>query len=124
MTAPTKLYLSGPMTGHKDLNFPAFHAAAAKLRHAGYEVINPAEINQADQSNWLACMWNDIEAMARERVDGIATLPEWMNSRGARVECQLAFGLALPVWDVRVWVDMARAKAALNMPETDDERAN
>ena len=40
-----KIYIAGPMTGLPELNFPAFHAEAARLRAFGYEVINPAEIN-------------------------------------------------------------------------------
>lgn len=39
------LYISGPITGMPDLNFPAFHAAAAALRAAGYTVTNPAELD-------------------------------------------------------------------------------
>ena len=27
-----RIYISGPMTGRIDLNFPAFHAEAARLR--------------------------------------------------------------------------------------------
>lgn len=30
-----KLYLSGPMSGIEDNNFPAFHAEAARLRAPG-----------------------------------------------------------------------------------------
>lgn len=37
-----RLYLSGPMTGKPALNFPAFHAEAARLLALGYEVVNPA----------------------------------------------------------------------------------
>ncbi|MBT9158943.1 MAG: hypothetical protein DDT26_00192 [Dehalococcoidia bacterium] len=40
-----RIYISGPMTGLHDLNFPAFRDAAAKLRAIGYEVVNPAELN-------------------------------------------------------------------------------
>lgn len=40
-----RIYISGPMTGLPDFNFPAFHDAAARLRERGHEVANPAEIN-------------------------------------------------------------------------------
>ena len=40
-----KLYLAGPMTGIKDLNFPAFHAEASRLRALGHIVVNPAAVN-------------------------------------------------------------------------------
>lgn len=40
-----KIYLAGPMTGIKDLNFPRFHGEAARLRALGHQVINPAELN-------------------------------------------------------------------------------
>ena len=40
-----RVYISGPMSGLPELNFPAFHAAAASLRAKGLDVVNPAEIN-------------------------------------------------------------------------------
>lgn len=51
-----KLYIAGPMTGLPDLDFPAFHEAAAKLRAQGHEVINPAEINADPTMGWSTCM--------------------------------------------------------------------
>ena len=36
-------YVAGPMTGLPELNYPAFHAAAARLRTQGHHVENPAE---------------------------------------------------------------------------------
>ena len=38
-----RIYLSGPMSGLPELNFPAFHAEAARLRALGFEVVNPAD---------------------------------------------------------------------------------
>lgn len=37
------IYLSGPMTGVPEYNYPAFNAEAARLRALGYTVENPAE---------------------------------------------------------------------------------
>ncbi len=114
----TTLYLSGPMTGLPDLNFPAFHAAAAQLRQAGYTVVNPAEIEQADQGNWLACMWTDIAAMAAARVDGVATLPGWDASRGAHAEVKLAWSLGLDVFSVDEWIRARALANAINLNTT------
>jgi len=44
------IYLSGPMSGLPGFNFPAFHAAAAKLRADGFTVLNPAETDNGDTS--------------------------------------------------------------------------
>ncbi|WP_457825134.1 DUF4406 domain-containing protein, partial [Staphylococcus aureus] len=35
----TRIYVAGPMSGLPELNFPAFHAAAAELRAQGFDVV-------------------------------------------------------------------------------------
>ena len=57
-----KAYIAGPMTGRKDLNFPAFHAEAKKWRDLGHEIINPAELNPDPTMPWAECMRRDIAA--------------------------------------------------------------
>lgn len=83
-----RIYVAGPMTGHPHLNFPAFHAEAARLRALGYEVVNPAEINTDPSADWLACMRNDIKHLVD--CDAIAMLEGWQSSRGARLEYTIA----------------------------------
>ena len=84
------------MTGYPELNHPAFHAAAAKLRARGFEVVNPAEINPIDTTlDWAGCMRNDIRELVG--CDAIATLNKWWESRGAKLEVCLATDLGIKV---------------------------
>ena len=92
---PPRIYLSGPMTGLPELNFPAFHAAAALLRAEGREVVNPAEITLDATADWHACMRADVAALAT--CDAIALLPGWHTSRGAQLELHIAHRLGLAV---------------------------
>lgn len=90
-----RIYVAGPMTGHPELNFPAFHAAAAELRALGHHVENPAEINADPKAQWLDCMRADIARLVT--CDAVHMLPGWEKSRGAKVEHGLAVGLGLQV---------------------------
>ena len=95
MPTPQKstLYIAGPMTGLPDLNFPAFHAEAYRLRAMGFEVVNPAEINPDKHLSWLECMRRDIAALVF--CDGINLLPGWRWSKGATLEYFVAKRLGL-----------------------------
>lgn len=90
-----RIYVAGPMTGYPELNFPAFHAAAATLRAQGHHVENPAEINGDTTAQWLDCMRQDIARLVT--CDAVYLLPGWEKSRGARVEHGLAVGLGFEV---------------------------
>lgn len=92
---PIRCYIAGPMTGLPDYNFPAFHAAAAKLRAFGMEVENPAENPAPPCGSWQAYMRMAVAQVAK--VDLLVMLPGWEQSRGARVEFNLAVGLELKV---------------------------
>lgn len=91
----TRVYISGPMTGLPELNFPAFHQAAGELRALGLDVVNPAEINPDAQMSWEQCMRADIKALCD--CDTIVLLPGWENSRGAHLEVHLAHRLGIKV---------------------------
>jgi hypothetical protein len=97
----TRLYIAGPMTGIADLNFPAFHFEAARLRRLGYEVVNPAEINADPTAGWQACMRADIRELVT--CDAIFFLPNFEASKGAQLERHIAkaLGMALMYADER-----------------------
>ena len=90
-----RVYISGPMTGLPGFNYPAFHAAAAELRASGLHVENPAESEAPECRSWLGFMRLAVAQIAT--CDYVVTLPGWEESRGARVEVDLARGLGLPV---------------------------
>lgn len=116
-----KLYLAGPMRGRPQFNFPAFHAAAAKLRAEGHIVFSPAErdIERAggvdissnnptgdeDQARrdfgvtLRECLKDDLTWIC-DHAEGIALLPGWEDSKGARCEASLAYALGLAVTHV------------------------
>ncbi|WIF69705.1 DUF4406 domain-containing protein [Metapseudomonas otitidis] len=87
-----RIYLSGPMTGLPDENRPAFNAEAARLRALGYEVVNPAELNEPDDPR-AVCMRRDIQALMT--CDAVAMLPGWTSSHGATLEhaCAVQCGM-------------------------------
>ncbi|MCF8156332.1 MAG: DUF4406 domain-containing protein [Rhodoferax sp.] len=92
---PQRVYLAGPMSGMKDLNFPAFRHAARQLRAAGYDVVSPVEINPDPTASWHACMRRDIAALTT--CDAICLLDCWQHSEGATLEHHIAKRLGLEI---------------------------
>ncbi len=95
-----RIYVSGPMTGHADFNFPAFHAAAARLREAGYEPINPAE-NFGGRTDLPRETYLRADVILLAQCEAIAMLPGWEESRGAKLEYLLARELNMPAYDAK-----------------------
>lgn len=101
---PKRIYIAGPMTGMPDHNFPAFNAAAARYRAAGWEVENPVEIGEkfgtweeVDEDPELVEALFEAEYQAVVRSDAILLLPGWEDSRGTRVELRLALSVGLDI---------------------------
>lgn len=87
-------YLSGPMSGIAEHNFPAFREAAARLRAAGFYVVNPADINGIG-TPWTDCLRADIKSLCD--CVGLALLPGWEKSTGAHLELHIAHRLGLQI---------------------------
>jgi len=90
-----KLYLCGPMSGLPEFNHSAFNTEAARLRGLGHEVENPAENAPPPCGTYQGYMRQAVRSMLT--CDCIATLPGYRESRGARIETELAAKLAIPV---------------------------
>jgi hypothetical protein len=97
-TEPRRIYISGPMTGRPDLNFPAFHAAADRFRKAGWDVANPA-LNFGGRTDLPREMYLRADVTMLAGCDAIALLPGWLDSCGASLEYLLALRLGLEVFD-------------------------
>lgn len=80
-TEPMRIYIAGPMSGIEGLNHPAFHAAAARLRHAGFVVENAEPCPNPTWDDWMVLSLDQLA-----RCDGVALLPGWSLSRGAGIE--------------------------------------
>ncbi len=94
----TKIYLSGPMSGLPESNYPAFNAAAEKLRDMGYLVENPAECGLPAASTWSDFMRAALIQMMS--CDVIVMLPNWRKSKGAGIEHNLALQLGIEIYDL------------------------
>ena len=122
---PPRAYIAGPMRGYAHYNFPAFDAAAAKLRAQGWAVVNPAEEDRAagiDPAHLPADHdWRGIPAgmdmleTIRRCVnavlwcDAVVCLPHWSESQGARTE------VAVAGWAGKRVTTLRRAAALLHL---------
>lgn len=95
------LYVVGPVTGRPDLNREAFDEAARALREAGHFPSIPHR-NVPPDAPWADAMKMSIRAMLR--CEGVARLPDWRSSKGARIESMLARRLGMPARDVAEWL--------------------
>ena len=106
-----RVYLSGPMSGIADNNFPAFHERAAHLRAQGFDVVSPAEIPEAG-GTWELCLRADIRELCT--CDAIALMPGWEGSKGANLELHIAHRLGMQVMNKNFTLDISRARHYLD----------
>lgn len=86
-------YLSGPMTGIDQFNYPYFDLVAKRLRYLGLQVRSPHEIDTPPtelegKELWKWCMDRCMKLM--EGADAIVLLRGWPKSTGARTELTYA----------------------------------
>lgn len=123
------VYLSGPMTGKPEWNYPEFNQIEGALRTRGYGVLNPARHFDGDTTRprvaYMKASLRDVEAC-----DAVAVLDGWRDSEGARLEVDYARQLGKPVYhwqalyaaDLSYGLDMSGAEQIeLVGPETQAE---
>lgn len=109
-----KAYLSGPMRGYADFNFPAFHAAEERLTLAGLTVFSPARNDEENGFDFggttghedlsefgfdlRRALGSDL-AFICDRADMVVCLPGWEASSGATAEVAAALALGLLVFE-------------------------
>ena len=110
------IYLAGPMSGYTEFNFPEFDWYAGVLRHDGYAVISPAELDRADGFDEKGCTGNEAltvelrQRFARNDItailqaDEVVMLPGWRHSTGATNEARIASWLGVPISE---WINGA-----------------
>lgn len=90
-------YLSGPMSGLPEYNYPAFDRAAEKLRAKGYTVVTPTEVGSdletklgAERFSLSYQQYVNANIIALLDCNAIILLPGWSGSRGAKLEQYIA----------------------------------
>jgi len=95
-----RVYISGPMTGKDNHNIEAFNAAKKLLVDAGYNAVNPVDINNLltnqQRQNYSECLRYDFKELVD--CDCIYMLKGWQYSNGARIELDIALNLGLTVF--------------------------
>ncbi len=91
-----QIYLSGPMTGLPENNFPAFEEATNFLRSHGWSVVSPHEVVKSPDSTWEDYLRADLLLLIRH-CNVLATLPGWEKSKGAQLEVNTALALKFPL---------------------------
>ncbi len=93
------LYLSGPITGTTDY-VERFGTEAHRLRDRGYEVINPV---QGVPAGLLHHEYMRRDLLLMLTCDGVALIAGSDESRGSKLEVQVAQACGLPVHSAAWW---------------------
>ena len=99
-----RIYISGPMRGISELNYPEFNRVDDILVKMGYEIKNPAKAfdgkgGGAEGVSFEECMRQDIKDILE--CDGMVMLDGWEKSEGANIEVKVAIGLGLKFYKLK-----------------------
>ena len=103
------VYVAGPMRDIDAYNFPAFHAAAERLRKEGVDVVDPAELDEAEPfapGSMPVEYYKRRDLRALLRCNTVAVLSGWEGSEGATLEVFVARALGMRVLDAQTLDDL------------------
>ena len=89
------IYIAGKVSGMEDKARFLFRIAEKELNLQGHDVINPMELEHDHDKTWQSYMRECISAMMK--ADALYLLPNWRESKGARIEVQLAHNLGIKI---------------------------
>lgn len=98
-----RFYLSGPMRGHPESNYPLFHEIEEALNFSDIEknypieILNPARSFDGNRDLDLGAYFNADLRMILD-CDALVLLPGWRDSEGARLEVSVAKTLGKEFW--------------------------
>lgn len=91
-----KVYISGKITGleyHEA--YKKFEDAEKEVRNMGGVPVNPMKLEHKPSADWYDFMEKDISELLR--CEGIYMLENWGNSKGARIEYNIAREMDLKI---------------------------
>jgi len=89
------VYIAGKVSGIEMEARVLFKTAEIELLLQGHDVINPMELPHDHDKTWQSYMRECISAMMK--ADALYLLPNWRESKGARIEVQLAHNLGIKI---------------------------
>ncbi len=93
-----RIYISGPMRGIEEYNFPAFEDVYWRLKTLDHQVHNPADNDIWDEVNPIAAMNFDL-SLVLNWAEAVYVLPGWEESNGARAEVFTALWRGIPIYE-------------------------
>lgn len=90
-----KVYISGKISGKEPFARSEFGVAEQLLLDSGFEPVNPFKNGLTEDDTWERHLAVDIVALLE--CDAILQLPGWEDSRGARLEYEVARLKHIPV---------------------------
>lgn len=123
-----RVYISGGISGKPNGNKEAFAAMEAKLHALGYDVENPRRVawpgylslekEEEFREGWAIMMRHSLKNQAG--CDAVVFLPDWQQSRGAKIEYQCARVFGQPCFnaDLQAIVEDWHDQATVSILET------